>query len=51
MFGIVTAEINNQYSYINLWAALYEGEGRMWPPGRQLPMYASDHTIYDYCIQ
>ena len=28
-----------QYSDINLRAALSEGEGRMWPPGRQLPMY------------
>ena len=28
-----------QYSDINLRAALSEGGGRMWPPGRQLPMY------------
>ena len=31
MFGIGTAEINT--------AALSEVGGRMWPPGRQLPIY------------
>ena len=39
MFGIVKQlkSIIYQYFNINLRAALSEGGGRMWPPGRQLP--------------
>ena len=47
MFGIVTAEINNISVFrYNLRAALSEGGGRMWPPGRQLPMYALSYRVY-----
>ena len=37
--GIVTAEINNidQYSDINLRAALSDSGGHMWPPLSQVP--------------